>query len=309
MILFIKMSEELNQKHKKSLPRWAGNTIAGMTQATLVTITGYPFDLVKTRMQAVSYNNAWECLKDVVKKDGLKGLYRGSAMPWVSHMIKRPAQFPVSEYLKKRYKTDDSLHSIRNNYIIGASCGIIGPLFGTPLQVVKVGMQTSSSSSYTSSISYAKEQIKTGGVKGLYKGFIPTVIKDSVFGGSFVGTYYTLRDHIGTDSWMKNFFNGATAHCVTWFMFIPIDYVKTNIQRSKTKSKTDSKLGTKIGSKLGTKIRINPKKTISTVIKEGYKKGGIRIFWKGVIPACLRTIPVSGVAMTGYEMVRKQLLD
>jgi hypothetical protein len=280
-------------------PKWAGNILAGMTQATLVTITGYPFDLVKAKMQAkrkVTYTNALACVKDVVKSDGMFGLYRGSAMPWISHMIKRPAQFPVSEYLKSRYATNanhERWERIRNNYIIGAGCGIIGPIFGTPLQVIKVGMQTSSADAYKSSLAYARSELKNRGLRGMYRGFIPTAVKDCVFGGSFVGSYYTLRDTVGTDSWMKNFFNGAAAHCITWFLFIPIDYVKTNIQRAKVPTKRSGGVSTK--------------PTILGVIKEGYRQGGIRIFWKGVIPACVRTIPVSGVAMTGYEWVRKSL--
>ena len=269
-------------------PRWLGNTLAGMTQATLVTITGYPFDLVKAQMQARRYPNAWACVKDAVKTDGLLGLYRGSAMPWISHMIKRPAQFPVSEYLKRRFTTSStsSWERIRNNYIIGSGCGVIGPLFGTPLQVVKVGMQTTSSKAFNSSFDYAKSEFKAKGLRGLYRGFGATMAKDCVFGGSFVGTYYTLRDKFGSDAWHKNFFNGAAAHCITWYLFIPIDYVKTNVQRA-----TTSEL----------------KPTISGVIRRGYQVGGLRIFWKGVVPSCLRTIPVSGIAMTGYEFVRRSL--
>lgn len=272
-----------------AVPKWLGNLLAGMTQATLVTITGYPFDLVKAKMQAkrkVPYRNALDCVTQVVKQNGVTGLYRGSAMPWISHMIKRPAQFPISEYLKTRYAPSESegWRRTTNNYLIGGISGLIGPIFGTPLQVIKVGMQTSQTSE--NSFAYGRSLLQERGVAGFYRGFIPTVIKDSVFGGSFVGTYYTLRDGIGTDSWAKNFFNGAAAHCITWYLFIPIDYVKTNIQRAS---------------------RGDTKPTIREVVLEGYRRGGWRIFWKGVVPACVRTIPVSGVAMTGYEMVRQAL--
>ena len=68
-------------------------------------------------------------------------------------------------------------------------------------------------------------------------------------------------------------------------LLIPIDYVKTNIQRSEKK------------------------RHILEVVREGYRQGGIGIFWRGVIPACLRTIPVSGCAMIGYETVRSMLME
>lgn len=102
---------------------------------------------------------------------------------------------------------------------------------------------------------------------------------------SFIGNYYTFRDYLGTDIWYKNFISGASAHCITWYLFIPIDYVKTKVQKSEKK--------------------ITPGYVIKTTIRDQ----GIRAFWKGVIPACLRTIPVSGIAMTGYEYVRQVLLE
>jgi hypothetical protein len=98
---------------------------------------------------------------------------------------------------------------------------------------------------------------------------------------SFIGNYYTLRDVIGSDVWYKNFFNGSLAHCLTWLILIPIDHVKTTIQKSEIKL------------------------TIREAVATTYRKGGVRIFWKGVIPACLRTIPVSGISMIGYEKIRK----
>lgn len=259
------------------------NVLGGMVQATTVTITGYPLDLVKSRLQAKMYPNTMSCLVNTIKNEGFMGLYRGAAMPWLSHMVKRPVQYPISEYLKK--KTNGCDHNIFYNYLIGGATGLVGPVFGTPLQVVKIAMQTSESGTKTSKNSwhYIKHNYKNNGIQGFYRGFFPTAAKDMIFGMSFIGTYYTLRDVIGTDRWYKNFANGALAHCLTWCVFIPIDYVKTIVQRSEQKLK------------------------VSDVIKTSYQRHGITIFWKGVIPACLRTIPVSGCAMMSYEYIRVQL--
>jgi solute carrier family 25 carnitine/acylcarnitine transporter 20/29 len=271
------------------------NTVGGAAQAIIVTIVGYPFDLVKARLQTKMYANAVSCVKGTIKNEGLMGFYRGAAMPMLSHMLKRPIQYPLTEYLKVRISTRgnfDGLTETRShpiyNYIIGGLTGIIGPIFGTPLQVVKVSMQTSTDKidrSNKNSWYYIKHNYKTNGLKGFYRGFIPTAIKDCTFATSFVGTYYTLRDVIGKDTIYKNFFNGAAAHCATWAIFIPIDYIKTTIQRSEKPLK------------------------IKDVVINSYRQNGITVFWKGVIPACLRTIPVSGIAMVGYEHIRTMILD
>jgi solute carrier family 25 (mitochondrial carnitine/acylcarnitine transporter), member 20/29 len=274
--------------------------VAATAQASLYTITGYPFDLVKARLQTGLYNSSWSCLKGTVKNEGFFGLYRGAVMPWLSHTLKRPIQYPASEYLKRYTTTESQSKNTCLNYLIGGATGIISPILGTPLQVVKISMQTSIPKSIPmydlkstivldngnkNSFEYIKYNYKKNGIRGFYRGLVPTIIKDTVFGASFLGTYYTLRDINGHDTLYKNFFNGATAHCTTWLCFIPIDYVKTTIQKSD-----------------------NPMK-ISDVVTKTYKLHGIREFWKGVIPACVRTIPMSGIAMLGYEWVRSLIMN
>jgi solute carrier family 25 carnitine/acylcarnitine transporter 20/29 len=253
------------------------NVVAGAVQATLVTIVGFPFDTVKTRLQTGAFRNSMHCLRATVTAEGVLALYRGGTMPWLSHLVKRPLQFPLSEYLKRE--------ELSNNYVIGGVTGPIGALFGTPLQVIKVGMQTSGVRSHQNSATFATHHFSRHGLAGFYRGLLPTMAKDCLFGASFVGHYYTLRDYWGTDRWYKNFASGAIAHCATWGLLIPIDYVKTTIQRS-----TDA---------------CAP--TVRHVVRDTIRRHGVRAFWKGIGPACARTIPVSGIAMTGYEYIRRVL--
>lgn len=277
----------LNQHNSHNHNIYA-DIIAGGVQATLVTLTGYPFDLIKARMQTKIYASSYDSVIGTIKNEGVFGLYRGSAMPFLSHMIKRPIQYPISEWLKSKLESTSGNAKNKNtlyNYAIGGFTGMIGPIFGTPLQVVKVYVQTSTDTNVKNSFQYILENYKKNGVLGFYRGFIPTVAKDSIFGMSFVGNYYTFRDYLGSDKPWKNFVSGASAHCITWFVFIPIDYVKTVMQKSESKI------------------------SIYQIVTSSYKNHGICVFWKGVIPACLRTIPVSGVAMVGYEYVRQLLYD
>lgn len=271
------------------------NVIGGCVQATTVTVTGYPFDLIKARLQTKMYLTSLACLIGTIKNEGLMGLYRGAMMPWISHLAKRPIQYTISEHLLKKTETESVQSNIMYNYLIGGSVGLTGPIIGTPLQVVKVSMQTSSHVGQSqnqdttllktkNSIEYIKYTYRTHGIRGFYRGFIPTAFKDIIFGGSLIGTYYTLRRLIGKDKWYKNFFNGAAAHCFTWCIFMPIDYVKTTIQKNEKHLK------------------------IRDVIRQGYNDHGLKVFWRGVIPACIRTIPVSGFGMLSYEKIRDLIM-
>lgn len=248
--------------------------LAGATNATLVTLTGYPFDTIKVRMQSNMYPTTLNCIMTTYNRRGIYGFYKGSTMPLLSHMIKRTIQYPVLEELKKRYNPTGKSYSV--NYMMGAIQGPLGTMVGNPLQVIKIRTQTNK----YSLIANINIIYNDSGLKGFYRGFIPTLIKDTMFGASFIGTYYTLRDIYGSDKWYINFTNGVSAHIVTWSILIPIDYIKTNIQRSKTPI------------------------SIKEVIINGYNIHGVKGFWKGIVPACVRTVPVSGFSMLGYEMVR-----
>ncbi len=267
------------------------NVLAGMTNGILVVLVGYPLDLIKARLQTGMYTSTWTCFKGTIKNEGILGLYRGSAMPLVSHIVKRSMQYPLAESMKSKMNVREK--SIYTNYVIGLVNGITGPVIGTPLQLVKISMQTNISSkndgvnanpNFANSYKCIKHIYNAHGLKGFYRGFIPTAIKDTVFGMSFIGTYFTMRDTFGNKQWYNNFINGCVAHCGTWIVFMPIDYIKTNIQKSEVKI------------------------SIGDVIKNGYMNHGIKIFWKGLLPACFRSAITTGVAMTGYEFVRKVLL-
>ena len=88
--------------------------VAGLTQATLVTIVGYPFDLVKTRMQSGMYKTSFDCVVTTVKTEGPLALYRGAASPFVSHSIKRPIQFLLAENYKKKIESINSTGALHN---------------------------------------------------------------------------------------------------------------------------------------------------------------------------------------------------
>ena len=63
----------------------------GITSA----IVGQPFDIIKTKMQAQSNLTAIKTLKDVVKNNGVKGLFKGLIPPLLGVSIFRSVQFGV----------------------------------------------------------------------------------------------------------------------------------------------------------------------------------------------------------------------
>jgi len=247
--------------------------LPGLCHAVTITAVGYPFDTVKTRLQAKAYPNAYRCIQETFRTEGIRGFYRGAGAPLFSHMVKRPYQFPLFDYL-----TQGPLEL--NRYQAGAIAGASGSLVGTPLQMIKVNSQVTDSGS---TFRWVADRLRNRGITSFYQGFRITLLKDMLFGGTFLGTYDYLKTvrlpFNGQPISIPIFMCGAMAHSLTWLCLMPVDYMKTSLQDSSRSL------------------------TFFRVLKET----PIRRYWRGILPMCLRTIPVSGLGMMSYEYVKKRV--
>jgi len=76
--------------------------------------------------------------------------------------------------------------------------------------------------------------------------------------------------------------SGSLSGCITSVTFQPLEVVRTRLQQSS-----------------------NLNKSILVVIKETYKNGkSIRVFWNGLTPSILRSVPVVGIYFTSIEIFR-----
>eukprot|EP00413_Alexandrium_margalefii_P025669 CAMPEP_0204556572 /NCGR_PEP_ID=MMETSP0661-20131031/29684_1 /ASSEMBLY_ACC=CAM_ASM_000606 /TAXON_ID=109239 /ORGANISM="Alexandrium margalefi, Strain AMGDE01CS-322" /LENGTH=266 /DNA_ID=CAMNT_0051563683 /DNA_START=44 /DNA_END=844 /DNA_ORIENTATION=+ len=252
--------------------------VPGVAQAVTVTAVGFPFDTIKARMQTGMYpGGSMACLSATLKREGPLALYRGASTPLLSHVLKRSYQFPLFDYLT------EGLHW--NSFLAGLFSGGTGSLLGTPLQVIKINAQTSTRDQHRNAFTFMRERIRQKGVLSLWRGLSASLAKDSSFGCVFMGSYNMLRKRlVGNETYWKRFFNGATAHVITWGLLMPVDFVKTGVQRSE--------------------VPITP----VTYTRQMLQTHGLLHFWKGSVPACIRAVPVSGFGMLAYEAAKSCVL-
>lgn len=248
--------------------------LPGAAQGVTVTLTGHPFDTVKTRMQSGMYSSTMGCIRNTIQEEGVAALYRGMSVPMISHVVKRSYQFPIFHYLHDNYGL--------NPYAAGIISGSSGVILGNPLQVIKVNTQSTKRGQYKNSLDFMSRHYRTAGLRGFYRGLKINWVKDMVFGSVFMGNYTYMKKYLGEPHHSKNFLAGGVAHMITWGVFIPIDYVKTQVQTGKSK-------------------------TITHAVRDIAKGGNYLRLWRGVIPALVRIFPVSGAGMTIYEIVRSKI--
>ncbi|KAJ2991652.1 hypothetical protein HDV02_003650 [Globomyces sp. JEL0801] len=158
--------------------------VAASVGEMMACIVRVPTDCVKQRMQVGMFNSLVEAGKDVLRKDGVLGFYRGYGMTIFREIPFASIQFPLYEQLKKLVY--NSKHRKANGFessICGMVAGGTAAALTTPLDVVRTRIMLSSKSGGAVSISGICSDIyKQGGFKLFLSGIGPRVMWISIGG-------------------------------------------------------------------------------------------------------------------------------
>ena len=193
--------------------------IAGIVES----ICMQPLDTLKVLKQSNQYTS----FVDTVKQP--KILYKGFT-PFTSQMfVKYFLRFTAFETFKS--KNDNMLH----NFAAGIGAGFTESLFITPFELVKTNLQTTKNDR---PLSVIKNLYQTGGgIKGLYRGFLSTAIRQSTNQAFNFSIYYKLRQFFIKEnekpSILKIIFSTMISSSIGPILTSPIDTVKTRFMNPK----------------------------------------------------------------------------
>jgi len=160
---------------------------AGATESFVVV----PFELVKIKLQDKSSTFAGpvDVVKQVVKKDGLLGLYVGMESTFWRHFWWNGGFFgSIYQARALLPKAETPQGQLMNNFISGSVGGFVGTALNTPFDVVKSRIQGSTKIpgvapkynwTYPALVTIFREE----GAAALYKGFVPKVLRLAPGGG------------------------------------------------------------------------------------------------------------------------------
>lgn len=171
------------------------------------------------------YRGVFQGLGVVFKNDGMRGLLRGLNCAYVYQMVLNgcrlgfyePIRTSVNSLVLTRSLSNasdagsKSLQSLPVNIFAGATSGILGAAMGSPFFLVKTRLQSYSPSlpsvgtqhKYTGAVDGMSQIYKTEGIKGLYRGVGPAMVRTG-FGSSVqLPTYFfakrRLVKHLGME--------------------------------------------------------------------------------------------------------------
>jgi solute carrier family 25 (mitochondrial carnitine/acylcarnitine transporter), member 20/29 len=301
--------------------------LGGLAAGIIGTIIGYPLDVMKTRLQTSSshsgtYNNTTRSshgrfrgltlVADIVRTEGLIGLYRGVGPPLVSLSLLNTMSFTSYGYFRKNVYGGADGFDIRN-----ALAGVTGaPAFAlistvenrlkTQLQVQRgvIGQQQHFRNSWQCAQYLVRHD---GGVSSLYKGHVVNTLREAVFVANYFFVYEGVKELLFRElpqqpqqdpqkdaggSTATPFsipphqlaipLAGGIAGASSWAVSFPLDCVRAGVQ-SQTASSTGGGGGA------------------LTVFRDLVQRHGLAGLYQGVGPSIARAFLVSGSRFSAYE--------
>ncbi|GLI71751.1 hypothetical protein VaNZ11_017070 [Volvox africanus] len=218
------------------------------------------------------YKDSMDCVRKMIRSEGPLSLYRGSVAPLVGNMVLLGIHFPAFSFVRQQLEGEDHYanFSATNTLLSGAAAGAIGSLVSTPVELVRTKMQmqrhaalgVSISSAAASSPSAAtapprdhqrfyhgsmdcfRQVLANHGVRGLYRGFTSTVLRDiQGYAWFFLAYEATVNYFLHTTdpgarmamtkadlTYTQVMAAGVAAGFGLWGSMFPIDTIKSKMQ-------------------------------------------------------------------------------
>lgn len=282
----------------------AAGAAAGAIAATFVC----PLDVIKTRLQVHGVPSGHKgsiiitSLRNIVRQEGVKGLYRGLSPTILALLPNWAVYFTVYERLKGLVHSHDengNQVSTGANMLAAVGAGAATSITTNPLWVVKTRLQTQGMRPdvvpYAGVPSALCRIVREEGLRGLYSGILPSLVGVSHVAIQFpayekIKCYIAKKDNTTVDKLsagsvaIASSISKLTASVVTY----PHEVVRSRLQEQGH----------------GAKVRYVG---VVDCVRKVFRKEGIPGFYRGCATNLMRTIPSTVITFTSYEMIHRFL--
>merc|ERR1712137_198357 len=191
---------------KKKEPSKVVKTLGAMTGGFLEACSLQPLDVTKTRLQLSQQKGvrASTIAQQIVKTEGVTALYKGLT-PFCAHLVtKYSVRWYFNEFYRGLLADKEGRVSVFRGLLAGLGSGITeAVLIVTPFEVIKIRMQQQKGMAkadlkYRGILQSAKLILKEEGPTALWKGNVPTMVRQGINQLLLFGTYdYAKRKFYG----------------------------------------------------------------------------------------------------------------
>ncbi|KAL7686525.1 putative mitochondrial carrier domain protein [Plasmopara halstedii] len=184
-----------------------------------------------------------------------------------------------------------------NTFLAGAFARTFAGGLMSPFTIIKARMEFLPPRTFNGNLHLVRNVLHHEGFRGLYRGMIPTLIRDVPFSGLYVLIYTRLRD-LWTEKFSHlpvygvHFSSGVVAGVLATSIVHPADVVKTRMQLAIMVNTGEGIAASALNS-------LTMRQTVSKI----YRHEGLRGFAKGIIPRVVKRTLSTAVTWTIYEQL------
>lgn len=263
---------------------------------------GHPLDTIKVRLQtSTQYSGMVDCFQQIVKKEGVKGLYKGMAAPLAGISPIFAVYFAGFDAGKSIARSvggngPDEPLSTGQIAFAGGFSAIPGSAIMVPGDRIKIILQSQDAlppgaPRYNGPIDAVKGIYGEAGIRGLYKGTALTLMRDGPGSVAYYGVYEILKTKmVGNNpdgaSALTIVTCGGLAGMSNWCVAVPADVLKSRYQTAPADRYPGG---------------------FRQVASELIAKEGILSLYKGIAPALVRAFPANAACFLGVETSKKAM--
>ncbi|EPS64786.1 hypothetical protein M569_09987, partial [Genlisea aurea] len=170
--------------------------LAGLVAGGMGAAVGNPADVAMIRMQADgrlpvaqrrNYRSAADAIREMVKSEGISGLWRGSSLTVNRAMLVTASQLATYDQFKETILARDLMKDGLGTHVTASfAAGFVAAVVSNPVDVIKtrvmnMKVEPGTEAPYAGAVDCAVKTIRGEGPSALYKGFIPTVSRQGPF--------------------------------------------------------------------------------------------------------------------------------
>ena len=184
---------------------------SGMSAVIAESFT-YPIDTAKTRLQLqgqdvekrwreLKYRGMTNCIRTIIKEEGVKAVYQGLSSALLRQAVYGTIKFGLY-YSAKEALSPSSINKPKESCLLNLACavfaGSLSSAIATPTDVIKVRMQANVTQGVEGQgfVTVASDIFNREGVKGLWRGVLPTAQRAALVAGVQLPVYDLVKERI-----------------------------------------------------------------------------------------------------------------
>lgn len=265
---------------------WKANLLSPVIGSFCANLLQQPFDLVKMKMQSDPARYPWilSTVKEIVKHDGVLGLYRGSMINFFGGAAYQAYRWSLYKTHKHKNETTHQQYHPLVRILYTSTMLSLTLCFATaPIEHSKVRLNLyKGSRELNSQWASMKNIFNKHGVTGLYRGFTLSLARDFFYYMMFLSVFEYIQTNLRQKGYRSEVVNLASvvSGICGWLVAFPLDTIKTAMQ-SQSLSK--------------------PETTAWAFFRDTVKSGKIHKLYWGLTSCLIRIPPVSFIFFSSWE--------